>query len=157
MHTDLVRASGLEAHADECEPLAAVEHLEVRDGALAGRGVQRHPLAVPQMPADGGVDGALVLRQRARQQRQVRAADVATLHGLHQPPVGFVAASHDEEPRCVLVEPVDDAGAHLMAPARALGHEPLSQSAVFVARRRMDDHPRRLVDHQQPVVLVDDT
>ena len=47
-------------------------------------------------------------------------------------------------------------GRELVAAAGAVVHEPLGQRAVLVARGRMDHHARRLVDDQQPVVLVDD-
>ena len=40
-------------------------------------------------------------------------------------------------------------------PPSAMLHEPLCQRAMLVARRRMDHHAGRLVDDQQPVVLVD--
>ena len=124
--------------------------------APAGRGVQRHALAVAQVPSDRRVYGARVLRQVAAEQRDVGAVDVAPLHGRDEAPVGLVAARHDQQPGRVLVEPVDDAGAHLVSAAGALGDEPLRERAVLVPRRRVHHHARRLVDDEQPVVLVDD-
>ena len=70
VHADLVRAAGLELHAHEREARGAAEHAEVRHRALAGGRVQRHALAVAHVPADGRVDGALVLGQVAAQQRR---------------------------------------------------------------------------------------
>ena len=63
------------------------------------------------MAPDGRVDGALVLRQGAADEREVDPGDVAALHGRDQPPVGLVAPGDDQQAGRVLVEAVDDAGA----------------------------------------------
>ena len=70
--------------------------------------------------------------------------------------VGLLAARHDEQPRRVLVEAMDDARARLVPAADAVLHEPVDERAVLVPGRRMHDDAGRLVDDQQPVVLVDE-
>jgi hypothetical protein len=59
----------------------------------------------------------------------------------------------------VLVETVDDPGSVRSADVRylgAVGQHRVDQGAAGVTGPRMHDHPCRLVDHQQDVVLVND-
>ena len=74
--------------------------------------------------------------------------------------MGGVGLGDDEQAGRVLVEPVDDAGPLDPADPRqaraAMADQRVDQRAVGVARRRMDDEARRLVDDDEMVVLVDD-
>ncbi len=74
--------------------------------------------------------------------------------------VGRVGLGDDEQAGRVLVEPVDDAGPPHAADPRqarpAMADERVDQRALGVARRRMDDEARRLVDDDEMFVLVDD-
>ena len=69
------------------------------------------------------------------------------MHGL--------AASDDEQPGRVAVQPVDDPRAPFVATGDA-GGERLRERPGSMAPRGMHDHAGRLVDHQQVLVLVGD-
>ncbi len=74
--------------------------------------------------------------------------------------VGDVGLGDDEQPRRVLVDAVDDAGAGDAADARqaavAMVEERVDQRAVEIARGGMDDQPGRLVDDEEMLVLIGD-
>ena len=69
-----------------------------------------------------------------------------------------VRLGDDEKSRRILVEPVHDAGPLDPADARqarpAMADQRVDQRAGRMARRRMDDEPGRLVDHDQMLVLI---
>ena len=65
---------------------------------------------------------------------------------------------HDEQSGRLFVEAVNDSGAVVVIP-RELGlspHESIHQRPAPIPRRGMDNHSRRLVHHEQRVVLIDD-
>ena len=74
--------------------------------------------------------------------------------------MGFVGLGHDQQAARVLVEAMDDAGPGHAADARqawpAMGDERIDEGAVDIARARMHDEPRRLVDDDEGIVLIDD-
>ena len=75
-------------------------------------------------------------------------------------PMRGVGLGDDQKAGRVLVEPVDDARPPDPADAgearAAMADQRIDQGAIGMARRRMDDEPGRLVDHDQMLVLVDD-
>lgn len=77
-----------------------------------------------------------------------------------EPPVRRIALGNDEQARCILVEPMDDARPLDPADAReagaAMGDEPIDQRARRMARRRMDHQSRRLVENDEMLVLEAD-
>ena len=91
----------------------------------------------------------------ADDERQVLARQRPRLHQLLQPPVRLGRARDHEQPRGVAVEPVDDPRAFRVVPTLDVVREqPVDERAPRVARRGMDDEPRRLVDDEQVLVLV---
>ncbi len=69
--------------------------------------------------------------------------------------VGGLGPGDDEQSRGVLVETVDDARSVGVA-ARGLAGQGLGERSLLVAPAGVHDEPRRLVDDQQLLVLVDD-
>ena len=67
-----------------------------------------------------------------------------------------VAAREHEQPGRVAVEPVHDARALGVRPAGDAARERLHERALARALARVDDDARRLVDHEQVLVLVGD-
>ena len=97
-------------------------------------------------------------RRRAVHQRQVRLLHLARLEGLLQRHQRLLVLGHDEAARGVLVQPVDDARAQLAAHARQVLHavqQRVDQRAGRVARARVHDHARGLVDDDEVAVLVE--
>ena len=153
---DLVGAAGLELHAQERGLGKLPLDLEVRDrGArlVGGRRVQR---AVAPVAADGRVDRPGARVGPADDERQVLAPHAALAHRLLERAVDGVRLRDDEQPRSVLVQPVDDARPELVLAAGRAARQRLRERAGVVARRRVDDNAGRLVDDEQVVVLVDD-
>lgn len=71
--------------------------------------------------------------------------------------MGSLFLCHDDQPGRVLVQSVYDPGALNTAPAGQSSdtvEQRVHQRATRVTARRMDDHPGRFVDDQQPLVLV---
>jgi hypothetical protein len=62
----------------------------------------------------------------------------------------------DEEPGRIAIEPVDDAGTLLLAARDAVPEKAVNESTASVPGRRMDDHPGRLVDDEEVLILVGD-
>ena len=112
------------------------------------------------MPGNGGADVAPVARQLAADDRLVDLLHLAggELGGERQ--VRLVVLGHDQAAAGFLVEPVDDARARDAADAaqlpRAMVKQRVDERVFLVAGRRMHHQPRRLVQHQQGLVLVQD-
>ena len=74
--------------------------------------------------------------------------------------VGAIVLGDDQQAAHVLVQPVDDARPQHAADARqaagAVGEQGIDQGAARMARRRMDHQARRLVEHEQVLVLEHD-
>src|SRR5579859_322677 len=73
--------------------------------------------------------------------------------------MGRVVARGDDQAARPLVEPVHDARPLLPAggrPGAPKAEQGVDQGAAVVARRRMHDHPGRLVDHDDVLVLIHD-
>ncbi len=65
---------------------------------------------------------------------------------------------HHHKAGCILVQSVDNAGAQdaiYSRKIRAVEQKRVYQSMGVVARRRMNHHPRFLVDHQKIGVFID--
>ena len=69
----------------------------------------------------------------------------------------LLGARDDEQAGGVAVEPVDDPGPVRRVAAGEAADQPVDERPRRVARRRVHDDPRRLVDHEQVLVLVGDT
>ena len=71
----------------------------------------------------------------------------------------LVVFRHDEKPRGVLVDPVDDPRSHHpVDPAERIEmiEESVDEGVAFVAVARVNGQPLRLVDHRDGGVLIDD-
>jgi len=121
-------------------------------GPIAGRTGQRRidgaAGALGHTPADGEV-GAL-------------QAAIATVRGelLSEALMRRIGLRHDQQPRRILVEPMDDPRPADPANARkavaTMCDERVDQSTGGMSRRRVHHESRRLVDHDQIIVLVRD-
>ena len=150
---DLVRAPGLQAGADQrqpgqltldarsgCAPLAASRY-----GSTCACAGARHGPAEPRSCRS---------RSRASPSRaRGTRVRLAPPQRLPKPPLRLLALGDHHQPGRVAVEPVHDVG----RPAATCSVlEQLDQGPATVARRRVHDEARRLVDDQQPVVLEHD-
>lgn len=71
-----------------------------------------------------------------------------------------VIFGHNDQTAGVLVDPVNNPGAHDITNARqgwpAMGDESIDQGAGRIARCGMDHQARRLVDDNEMLILIDD-
>ena len=95
-------------------------------------------------------DDLAITRRYGRDPRTARSSDF----------VRSVILRSDHQPGGVLIESMHDAGAADAANAgqafAAMRNQGVDQRPGLVTRSRMDDHPLRLVDDDQIVVLVND-
>src|SRR5690242_8020687 len=155
VHPDLMGATRLEASVNQGVAGQRLEHLEVGAG-LAGPcpldGSLR-PLA-PVAP-QRGVDRARAARKAPLDQRRVLALHLTRLDHSRQCPVRAIVAGDEQQPRGVLVEPVDDPRP-LRLPATEESPEQVYESLPLHRRCRVHDQAGGLLHHRQVVVQVDD-
>jgi hypothetical protein len=74
--------------------------------------------------------------------------------------MGDVGLGDHQQPRCILVDAVDDARSGDPADPRqaraAMVEQRVDQSPVEISRRRVNDQPGGLVDHEQMFVFEHD-
>ena len=121
-------------------------------------GARRHLDAVLRIAADRGVD-ALALLHQPPGQRDVFLLDLAIVKLPRQLLVGLVVLRDHHHARGALVEPMDDARPHFAADAAEILHvmeQRVDERAGRVARGRMHDHARGLVDDHHVGVVEED-
>jgi hypothetical protein len=156
MDADLVRPAGLEPDAEERVGRQEFLELEVRDGPAGRVRVERVAQAIVPVTADWGVDRPAPRPRPAGDEREILPRQRPTAYKPLQPLVGLLRARHDEQPRRVAVETVDDAGAILL-PALCAGRgESLRERASGVSGGGMDHHAGGLVDDQEVLVRIRD-
>ena len=156
VRADLVRAPGLEAHAQQRVALERLLGREVGDRGAPVGGVGRDARADAAVAAQRRLDLAGARARPALDERQVLAQDPARLELRLERRVGRLGAGDDEQPGRVAVEPVDQPGAPWLAPGGAAVLERLGERARAVPARRVHDDARRLVDDEEVLVLPDD-
>ena len=96
----------------------------------------------------------------ARAYRQIAAMDRMVGELSRQPLMRRIGLGAHQQPGRVLVDPMDDTGplhpVDPRQPAPAMVEQRIDQRTVAVSRRRVDHHPRRLVDDDQMLVLEHD-
>jgi hypothetical protein len=119
-------------------------------------GVDRLARANAPVSPDRRVDRPAPRRRPPVDEGQVLAHDPPRRERRLEAPVRRLALRHDEEPRGVAVEPVDDARPPRL-PARGTARgQGLRQRRAAVPAGRVHDHAGWLVDDQQVLVLVGD-
>ena len=154
VHADLVRAPGLEAASQEGGKGETLDDLVMRH-RLASARHHGHARAAARVPADPRRYRA-VTRHPPVHEREVLAlhgacGDLAREIGLRRE-----RARDHQEPARVLVEPVHDAGARNGCEDGLVREQRVQQGPAPVAGAGMHDETRRLVDHDERAVLVDD-
>ena len=119
-----------------------------------------HLQAADFVPPDRLVDHPLDRHGYAQYDRKIRAAQAAVRKLRSQMPVRLVVLRHDHQPACILIKAMHDPRPHHPADprqaVRAVMQQRVDQRPAPVPRAGMHDHSRRLVNHQQILVLVND-
>jgi hypothetical protein len=150
---DLVRAARLQPDAEERGSRKSLQHAEVGDRGAPAVGARRDDGAPDTIPAYRRVDRPALGGRPAVYEREVLAGDLTSAHQAAKGRVRFLRLRHHKQSRGVAIEPVDDPGPLRVRAARRPARQRPGESRTAVTRGRMDHHPRRLVDHQQVLVL----
>ena len=152
-----MRSPRLDRELDERERALALERGPVGDGALAVAFDNRHALRVPRLAPDQRLE-----RAGARLGRAVQDGEVGLAHGRVvfevAPERAHRAGSLREHHHAarLLVETVHHTrtlhAAHA-AHGGTMREERVHERAVGMAGRGMHDHPRRLVDDENIIIL----
>ena len=157
MHADLVSATRFEHETEQGVALQFLDGLVV-GACRAPAGVHGHLLAVARVPRDGGVDGSGFRSDHAHGHGQIFFLELAVLQLFGEPLVRRLGLGDHHQAGGVEVQAVHDAGPQFAADAAdvgAPGQQGVDQGAVGMARPRVDGQARRLVHHDQVLVLVD--
>ena len=106
------------------------------------------------MTTDRGIDRAAG-RQHGIDDSEILPPDVAGLQGGDKPGVRRQVARHHHQAAGFLVEAVHNTGARQCRQVRGVIQQRIQQRPVRIARRGMHHQPRRFVNDQQVVILVD--
>src|SRR5918992_4743294 len=127
------------------------------DGRARLVGVERAARRVAAVATDGGIDAARARRGLPADEGEVAALDLALPNRFLQRRVRRVRARDYEEAGGVAVEPVDDARSLRVGPTGGSEREELrDQRPRPGPGAGVNDHPGRLVQHEQVLVLVAD-
>lgn len=132
VHADLMGTPGLKPRLHEGEGPDFLETPEVRDGGAPTHGEYSLTGASPWIAADGTVYGQGD-RKRSMDQSEVAPIDLPVAHHPPKPPMRPIVPRDDQQPRRIPVEPMHDARAFRIVPARNATPE-----------KRMDDGPLRV-------------
>ena len=169
MDADLVGPAGFEPALDQSGQGFGWGTIDLPDLVMRHRvpppgGSHGHLQRIGRIAAKVGVDGALRPRRRAPDEGEIAPVEVTG------PPVigelrremlmRGIGLGGDEQAGRLLVEPVHDAGADHTADTGQARRAVMEQCVDERARRHagagMHDHPGRLVDDDQIVILMDD-
>jgi len=157
---DLVGAAGEELTADQGGVFINGELLPLGHGILARAIVKDgHALAVHGVAADQVLDAAAFFLGHAIDGGEVDFAHPALRKGFAEAAVGDVVLRHDHAAAGVLVQAVDDAGAHFPADAAevvAMMQQGIDQGAVRVSSSGVDDEARGFVQDEDVFVFEKD-
>ena len=154
MHADLVGAPGFQLDLDVGMGAEAVDHAIVTDRLLAA-GHYRHLLALSAVPGNRLVDLATG-RHHAGDHTLVFATDRACLQLGHQIGLRLDGFGDNHQAGGVFIQTMNDTCTRDLGQLRAMVQQRVQQRAVLVSCRRVHHQARRLVDHQQGAVFIQD-
>ncbi len=158
MNADLVSPSGMEMRTKKVPRVEPGKAYEVGLGRPTFID-DCHALPVSRIPGYWLVDREGVAGDMAPGHHRIAPDDPAGGYRRAQKPVRAVGFCHHEQSRGLLVETVHHSGSLRLSFTRQCPTPPeqsVHEGATPVTRRGVDDHPGRLVDHEQRLVLVDD-
>ena len=160
MHPDLVRPAGVERRFDISGGVQLLADA-VTGPCLTPRIIRgRHALAMGRMAGDGGPNLAGSMRQISANDGQVGFVETPLGELPGQRDVRRIVLCDHQTAAGVFIEAVNDARPGDTADAAELAlavvQERINERVFLVARRRVDDHPRGFINHQQILVFVED-
>ena len=165
MHADLMRAARLQPTGQQRRGAEILEPFPMGDRLAPARGGDhRHALALRRVAADRRVDRPLRALGRAPGEGEIVAREIefaaVILEEFRETGMRRVGLGDDDEPACILVDAMHDAGlldaANAGETLAAMRDERIDQRAALMPRRRMHDEARGLVHHEKMRILEDD-
>ena len=159
VHADLMGAAGRDRHLQQRHALEVARPRDARHRAPRAARAGRHLLPLLRIAADRRVDPLARPGPRPRRARRIpsRPRDRGTAATAPGAPRSFLATTiRPDVPRssrCTMPGPQLAADA---AQILDVVQQRVDERAAGCARRRVDDHPRRLVEHDDVRILVDD-
>ena len=154
VYTDLVGTAGLELDPHVGMRTKPLEHPIVAHGRLAAIH-HRHALTLLPVAADGCINGS-ASGNHTHHDGLVDAADGASLELFDQLGLRLESLGHHHQAGGVLVQAMHDTGTRNVDQIGYAVQQCIEQGTVLMAGRRMHHQPRRLVQHQDLLILVDD-
>ena len=154
MDPDLMRAAGHEARPEKGVTGEELNELKVGD-RLAGRSrVERHPGRITPVAADRSLDPSEARAGPAPYEHEVFADQLPPAQHPLQTPVGLLRACDNEQAGGVPVQAMDDARPFRLSSTRdRAAQEAVDERPAGMPCRRVDDDARRLVHHEEVLVL----
>src|SRR5439155_572763 len=152
VNADLVRAPRFQPAFDQRRAAEALQDAKRSARRLAAVRY-RHANPRADVAAHRGIDHS-ARRRIALHDREVHAAHRPIGELLREVGLRGYGFRHHQQAARVLVETVDDAGPWYSGQGRRMRQQRVEKRAVRLARARMHDQARRLVDHDQLRVFV---
>ncbi len=156
-------ASQKPAFNKRCQRVVAFcQNLVTRKGRFSPISKYRHLLSIARASADISLYDAFALARDTPNNGDISAFDIFLILGKQgrECPMGCIVLRDHHCPTGVFVEPVHDTRTlHAADPRQAvttMGQQSIDQCTAFIARSRMNNHPRGFIDHQQIVVFIKD-
>jgi len=153
---DLMRASGVQAQAQEREVTEGALDLEVGAGLARVRAVHGHAGAYARVASDGRLDRAGARGRSTVHEGEVLARDVPLRERLLQATMSLVRARDDEQAGGVAIEAMDDPGALGVGASGRGSAEQLRERPGAMPARGVNHEAGGLVDDEQLGVFVGD-
>lgn len=155
----LVSPPGPDFYFDVGEFFESPQDAPGRDGGAAGGDARGHSRPVYGIAGDGGGDAALIFREPAVYEGEVRFLDCAGGKLACQIPMGRVGARDQDDATGVAVDSMDNAGAHLAAElgqgSKAM-QQGIGERSGMGAGTGVHHHSGRLVHGDDGIVLIQD-
>jgi len=158
VNADLVRAACIELTAQKRMGSLPLDDLVARSGEAPARD-HRHPFALSRMAADRTLEVARVVIDPSPDDGEISPAQRAVLELSGKVAMAHIVARDHDQPRRPFIESVDDARSCRTAycgPGATPAEKGMHQRSGVVPGRRVYDHPGRLVDDSEVLVLVND-
>jgi hypothetical protein len=160
VHANLMGASGLNLRLQQRELCKGLRDLKYSVGGSARASAKHcHASAVMRAAPYTSIYLASLLRHPPVNERKVRLEDLPVAKLVRQSLVRQVIFSYDKQAGCLFINSMNDAGANAARRFRErveVIDESVGKRARFYARARMHDHSRRLIDHDQIIIFVND-
>ncbi len=155
---DLVGPTGVKYHPKQREVLELTDYFVLGDSFTQSPAARRHSGPHRHIPAQGYLNHALLLLRVAIDQRRILFLHFPAPELSCQPLVDLFTFGHNQQAGGRFVKPVHDSWSFSSSLAKLskVIKESVRQGSPTDARTRVYYDTSRLVDHNEPLILIDD-